>query len=857
MKSKAPLTARYRPQLFAEVAGQEAIRAILSRAAAQGKVAPAYLLSGTRGVGKTTLARIFAKALNCVNGPGPEPCNQCESCRQITQGIAVDVAEIDGASNRGIDDAKRLKEDIGYAPMEGRYKIFIIDEAHMLTREAFNALLKTLEEPPERVTFILATTEPHKFPATIISRCQHFIFKRLTQLELKAHLSKVLSCEEIEFEEEAVTLLARRAAGSVRDGMSLLGQVLALGSANLSEDDTRNVLGLAGQELFLQLIQATVRQDCVQVAQVVESLLEKGVDMGFFLRELGALWRNLFMLRQAGKAAYKILDITPAEGDLWQEGGKELATAHIHACWQLTLEGQRRVLDSLEPGQALELLLLNIAILPSLIPVANLPDVPVAPMAGAAPQANGAGGQCSSGSPVTGVTGVTAVPSGSQPGGEKKNYLANQALNKSQFSHAQQLDEPSDFLNSAAKLDHGLPLQDSLQQTKEAEQGTELANGTAAKLLNQAIIAGQSKKQVSVKSAAQASALSTSSGLDTFLPNTSTDYSAAQAPDSKNQTGLGDELPVFDDEDMNWQEGYGSDLTGSELEDHQLAFVAEEELFDDTPFLQNNDASKALQAAKPARVQNSSEHGGLAQNDRAHVQNLKFVPSVTSIPEDPQAAPAIVAPAGLSGGPGLSGLPGENEEFTPTEIASEIPKGLEALFADESALKAWAEFIQFCLSNRQVQQAEANAQLGVGSENNTNDGELDNSNEMDERDETDETGEMEELGFSGQVRGGADFGINPLLLHKAKGAFKGSNLHIICPSDISYEHILLPAQTEAIKALAENFLGKTVALTILPPVSRAKTRGDLRREGQQHPRVLLLKEKLGAYLLDCIPENDA
>ena len=143
MPAKAPLTARYRPQLFAEVAGQEAIRAILSRAAAEGQVAPAYLFSGTRGVGKTTLARIFAKALNCVNGPGLEPCNTCDSCRQITQGIAVDVAEIDGASNRGIDDAKRLKEDIGYAPLEGRYKILIIDEAHMLTREAFNALLKT------------------------------------------------------------------------------------------------------------------------------------------------------------------------------------------------------------------------------------------------------------------------------------------------------------------------------------------------------------------------------------------------------------------------------------------------------------------------------------------------------------------------------------------------------------------------------------------------------------------------------------------------------------------------------------------------------------------------------------------
>ena len=274
--SHASLAARYRPQTFAEVTGQETVKAILSRAAAEDKVAPAYLLSGTRGVGKTTIARIFAKALNCVHAPTGEPCNQCEQCRRITMGNHVDVVEIDGASNRGIDDARRLREAIAYAPMEGRYKVFIIDEAHMLTRESFNALLKTLEEPPPRATFILATTEAHKFPITIVSRCQHFIFKAIPEAELVAHLTRVLNKEGIPFEENAVRLLARRAAGSVRDSMSLLGQTLALGGDHLTEASTRSVLGLAGQELYERLLNALKAQDCLAVAALTQELLERG-----------------------------------------------------------------------------------------------------------------------------------------------------------------------------------------------------------------------------------------------------------------------------------------------------------------------------------------------------------------------------------------------------------------------------------------------------------------------------------------------------------------------------------------------------------------------------------------------------
>ncbi len=371
--SHASLTARYRPQTFGQAAGQEVIKAILSRAALEDRIAPAYLFSGTRGVGKTTLARVFAKALNCATAPTAEPCNECESCRKITAGMAVDVLEMDGASNRGIEDAKRLREGVNYAPMEGRYKIFIIDEAHMLSRDAFNALLKTIEEPPPRVTFIMATTEPHKFPPTIISRCQHFVFKRLNNPELEAHLAYILNAEGAAFEPEAVALLAKRAAGSVRDGMSLLGQTLALGGEKLTVAAVRETLGLAGEDMFLALLEAVQSGDSLAALKLSKTILDQGVDLGFFLRELSGMWRNLFMLRQAGTAAAQTLDLTPTEAQTWLAATDKLALTHIHACWQLTLEGQRRVLNALEPAQALELLLLNLTVLPALIPVQNLP----------------------------------------------------------------------------------------------------------------------------------------------------------------------------------------------------------------------------------------------------------------------------------------------------------------------------------------------------------------------------------------------------------------------------------------------------------------------------------------------------
>lgn len=404
------LAARYRPQTFAQVAGQDMVKAVLSRAAAEDRPAAAYLLSGTRGVGKTTIARIFAKALNCEHAPGPEPCNECAQCRKITQGVHVDVTEIDGASNNSVEDARSLRETIGYAPMEGRYKIFIIDEAHMLTRNAFNALLKTLEEPPERVVFIFATTEAHKFPVTIVSRCQHFVFRHLGEDALVEHLSAVLRKEKTEFEDGAVRLLARRAAGSVRDGMSLLDQALALGGASLTTATTREVLGLAGQELFSRLFEALHGRDCAAVADLSRRILQQGVDIGFFVRELAGNLRNLFLLRQGGAAMLPSLRLPADEAAFQQALAPLFSAGHLHAAWQMTLDAQRGIVQSPEPAAALELLLLNLALLPRLLPLEHLPEQ-AAHMPPAAPPTAPSGAQAAApAAPRPGTPQPAAVP---------------------------------------------------------------------------------------------------------------------------------------------------------------------------------------------------------------------------------------------------------------------------------------------------------------------------------------------------------------------------------------------------------------------------------------------------------------
>ncbi len=238
------LARKWRPQNFDEVVGQEHITRTLKNALELGRVAHAFLFSGPRGVGKTSVARILAKALNCSNGPTPTPCNQCQSCLEITQGHSLDVLEIDGASNRGIDEVRELRENIKYLPARGGYKVFIIDEVHMLTKEAFNALLKTLEEPPAHAIFVMATTESHKVPVTILSRCQRYDFKRLSTAAIQAHLAQMANREGWQLSPEGLQLIAQEAEGGMRDAQGLLDQVITFGGPEVSPPEIARILGV-------------------------------------------------------------------------------------------------------------------------------------------------------------------------------------------------------------------------------------------------------------------------------------------------------------------------------------------------------------------------------------------------------------------------------------------------------------------------------------------------------------------------------------------------------------------------------------------------------------------------------------
>lgn len=288
---------RWRPQRFAEVVGQELVAGTLRRAVAQGKLGHAYLFAGQRGVGKTSVARIFARAVNCLASEGGEPCNRCESCRRILAGRSLDVVEIDGASNRGVDQIRQLREEVAYVPAGARYKVYIIDEVHMLTGEAFNALLKTLEEPPPHVLFILATTEPHKVPSTVLSRCQAFEFLPISEDQIAAHLRKIAAAEGIALAPGAAELIARRSGGAMRDAIVLVEQLSQGGE--VTEAAVVELLGLPPLSQVDGFLAALAGQDPDRALAIVNDLAERGRDLVLFLEEAAARARDRIIAGEA------------------------------------------------------------------------------------------------------------------------------------------------------------------------------------------------------------------------------------------------------------------------------------------------------------------------------------------------------------------------------------------------------------------------------------------------------------------------------------------------------------------------------------------------------------------------------
>ena len=287
------LARKWRPKTFADLVGQEHVVKALQNALAGGRLHHAYLLTGTRGVGKTTIARILAKSLNCENAQHGEPCGQCQSCRDIDAGRFVDLLEIDAASNTGIDNIREVLENAQYAPTAGKYKVYIIDEVHMLSKSAFNAMLKTLEEPPEHVKFILATTDPHKVPVTVLSRCLQFVLRNMTAQQVSNHLAHILDAEQISYEPAALALLGRAAQGSMRDALSLLDQAIAMGSGSVTEADTRQMIGAADHTLLYTLLDALSQRNGEALIAQARQMAAEGTGFDNALAELALLLQRI------------------------------------------------------------------------------------------------------------------------------------------------------------------------------------------------------------------------------------------------------------------------------------------------------------------------------------------------------------------------------------------------------------------------------------------------------------------------------------------------------------------------------------------------------------------------------------
>jgi DNA polymerase-3 subunit gamma/tau len=367
------LARKWRPQKFEDVVGQAHITQTLVNAIRNERLAHAYLFSGPRGVGKTSVARILAKAINCVEGNGGDPCNRCASCLEITSGASVDVQEIDGASNRGIDEIRELRENIRYMPSSGRYRVYIIDEVHMLTLPAFNALLKTLEEPPAHVKFIFATTEAHKVPATILSRCQRFDFKRIARGPIIQHLERITAQEEISVTRSALSHIARKAEGSMRDAESLLDQVIAYTGATVEDRYVDDILGIVDRTLVFDGCRAVIEGDEGRCFDIVDRVYNAGHDLKEFYRAITEAFRNL-LVSLVTTDPHLIADSAPAELEETRALAEKAGSEKLHAILSFLIRREEDLRYTGLPRVILETTLIRLCRIGDLLSVTELLD---------------------------------------------------------------------------------------------------------------------------------------------------------------------------------------------------------------------------------------------------------------------------------------------------------------------------------------------------------------------------------------------------------------------------------------------------------------------------------------------------
>jgi len=364
------LARKYRPQTFSALIGQDAMVQTLANAIRRGRLAHAFMMTGVRGVGKTSTARLIAKALNCIGpdgqgGPTITPCNVCEPCRAISEGRHIDVIEMDAASHTGVDDVREIIDAVRYASVSARYKIYIIDEVHMLSKNAFNALLKTLEEPPEHVKFLFATTEVNKVPVTVLSRCQRFDLRRIPAEKLAAHFAEVSKSEGVEVEPEALGMIARAAEGSARDGLSILDQAIAHGAGSVTADQVRDMLGLADRGRIRRLLQLILSGDATAALTELDETHELGIDPTQLLRGLMEALHGATRVK-AGAVGDALQ--SAEERATSEEMAQQLSWGALHRLWQMLLKGLQDVAIAPDPREAAEMALLR------LIHAADLPD---------------------------------------------------------------------------------------------------------------------------------------------------------------------------------------------------------------------------------------------------------------------------------------------------------------------------------------------------------------------------------------------------------------------------------------------------------------------------------------------------